>query len=161
MESQKENSQSTFQDAQKSLLRWIAVRDHTPKEIRQKMQDKFEVQVIEDVITWAGNKGLLPNDAASQILRSQEISENLGRKGKGQDFINKKLEALGLPVPHVNPELELEKARALVETKFSGIDLEDPTQKAKAFRFLMGRGFNPDTVQQVLKGMEDGFTHEF
>ena len=46
---------------------------------------------------------------------------------------------------------ELERARAVRERKFGALPA-DAAGRARQARFLMGRGFSPDTIRQVLRG---------
>lgn len=147
MESKKEN----FIRAQATLVRLLALRDHSPSELRKKMKRTHETEAVEQVLEWATDKGWLPNDEESYLVLAEKMSQGLHRRGKGMSYINKKLRSLGLPALKGNPELELEKAQALVETKFSTKDLNDFDIKSKAFRFLAGRGFSSETINQALK----------
>lgn len=147
MESKKEN----FIRAQATLVRLLALRDHSPVELRKKMKRTHEPEAVEQVLEWATDKGWLPNDEDSFKLLAEKMSQGLHRRGKGLAYINKKLRSIGLPTLKGDPLLELEKAQALVETRFSDKDLKDPIVKSKVFRFLMSRGFNSETINQALK----------
>ncbi len=46
---------------------------------------------------------------------------------------------------------ELERARAVRERKFGAVPA-DATGRARQARFLMGRGFSPDTIRRALRG---------
>lgn len=46
---------------------------------------------------------------------------------------------------------ELERARAVRERKFGAVPA-DASGRARQARFLMGRGFSPDTIRQALRG---------
>ena len=50
---------------------------------------------------------------------------------------------------------ELERARAVRERKFGAVPA-DATGRARQARFLMGRGFSPDTIRRALRGGDTG-----
>ncbi len=118
------------------------------------MESKKEA--VEDIITCATSKGWLPNDEISFQKMSGDVSEPLHRQGKVLLFINETLNHKGLPEVIVDPALELDKAQRLLETKFSKSELEEDAVKAKAWRFLAGRGFQPETIEQLIKGHNNG-----
>lgn len=139
-------------EAQKKIMDLLAIRDHSEKEVREKLALKYSEDICEKAMAWA----LKQSWFTSSDLLHNKIVENLNRKKKGQFAINKKLEDLGLEKVHIDPEIELEKALLSVETKFEkdmfeGLDYKS-TQKetARVLRFLISRGFDSDIAQKTL-----------
>ena len=140
----------TTDSARNQMMDILARRDHSEKELREKLNGKFPSDEVESAIEFAKSKGWIPESEEDQMRLSQKIADDLKRKGKGHEYINQYLEQKGLaPVPF-DPAEELEKARQLVENKFSDMKQMDQKQKAKAGRFLSARGFDLETVRKVI-----------
>lgn len=80
------------------------------------------------------------------------IKRRSGRKPIGRDKIRAELLARGAPEDLIeeclaagNPEDESDKARAALRGRFKG-----PIDRARAGRFLVGRGFAEETIATVL-----------
>lgn len=125
----------------------IARRDHSEKEIRTKLSDKGHTEAeIEDAIQSAkDNRWLLEPEVIAQ-----RMAKALHQRHKGQRAINHKLREKGLPPVSVDPELELEKALRLAETRWSKVKNPDRKARDKVGRFLLGRGFDPSIVRKVV-----------
>jgi len=136
--------------ARKRMMDLMAVRDHSELEIRAKLKDKFEPADIDAAVDYGRENGWLPDNETSQRALANKMAEFLHKKLKGIHYINHALEEKGLPPLDPDPERELEKARSLLETKFSDQDLRDRQAQAKAGRFLASRGFSMDVVRSVI-----------
>lgn len=143
----------TAAEAKKKLMDFVARRDHSEKELRQKLAQRCEPDVVESTIQWAREQNWL---ASPDKLKTQ-FSEQLSRRGKGIRKINQKLKDLGLPAVKADRENEIEKARKLVSTKwsasdFSGLDFKESQKlKARIMRYLITRGYESDVVSLILK----------
>lgn len=143
----------TLSEAKKKLMDLVARRDHTEKELKQKLSLRCEPETVEQVLSWAKTQNWL---ASPEKLKTQ-FAEQLNRRGKGIRKINQKLKELGLESVKSDKDTELEKARKLVSTKwssrdFKGLDYKEAQKlKAKIMRFLITRGFESDVVNLILK----------
>lgn len=138
----------------KKMMDYLARRNHTELELREKLKGRYEVDEIENAINHAKNKAWIAGSEEASMVESQEIAAALKSKGKGIHYINQYLSKKGLPEISSDSGEELEKARQLVENKFdSTADLspeESEKQKAKRARFLASRGFDEEIVRKVI-----------
>lgn len=140
--------------ARNKMMDLLARRDHSEKELRQKLKAKFTPEEIDQAIDYGKQGHWIPDTIETQSILSSKMADALHRKGKGIRFINGYLSEKGLPPVASNPEEELEKARALVDNKFSDLENLDrkelAKQKAKIGNFLMSRGFDMEVVRKVI-----------
>ncbi len=136
--------------ARNKMMDYLAHRDHSESELRLKLKDDFTAGEIDLAIEFAKEKGWVPNSEEDLRALSEKTAEVLKRKGKGQHYINQYLEEKGLAPVAVDSLEELEKARQLVENKFSDLSKMNEKEKAKAARFLASRGFDEETVRKVI-----------
>jgi len=136
--------------ARNQMMDYLAHRNHTETELRTKLQDKFPEDEIETAIQFGKDKGWIASSKEDLQALSEEVVAVLKRKGKGPLYINRYLEEKGLVPVSMDPAEELEKARELVENKYSDFKKMDRNEKAKVGRFLMSRGFDLETVRKVI-----------
>jgi regulatory protein len=154
--------------AQNKMMELFARRDHSEYELREKLKNAFlfalpeefedsraiiEASIlpaIEGAVALARERGWLKDDGELAI----KMAATLHERKKGIGYINHYLEAKGLPEVGADPDLELEKALALVKNKvsdLSGISSEEKTKtQARLARFLAARGFDSETVRKVI-----------
>jgi regulatory protein len=137
--------------ARNTMMDILARRNHTEKEMRDKLSGKFTSEEIDLAIEFGKIKGWFAASAADLQSRSEEMAAHLKSKGKGQVYINQYLEEKGLNPVKMDPEQELEKALELVENKFSDMENMDAKEKAKVGRFLVSRGFDIEIIRKVIK----------
>lgn len=143
----------TLLHAKKKIMDYVAKRDHSEKELRQKLKTYCEAEIIDQAIIWAKEQNWL---SAPEVLK-EKFADQLHRRGKGIRSINQKLKAKGLPSTKSDFETEISKARKLVFAKwsasdFNGLDFKEAQKlKAKIMRFLIARGFESDVVGHILK----------
>ncbi len=124
---------------EKNLLRMLARKDYSEKEISEKLSEKFSPTQVNAAIKWAQEQHWLKTP---QEL-SAKITEQLNLKLKGIEWIHQVLESKALPLLPASPELELEKARHLIKNK-------PETSPDKIMRFLNRHGFDMDTIGKVI-----------
>ncbi len=129
---------------------YLAQRDHSEKEIRKKLKDKFTAEEIDVAIDFGKEQGWIPNSPESAMVLAEKTAATLRRKGKGPLYIRQYLKEKGLPPVSSQPVEELEKARELAHNKFSDFESMDNKEKAKVGRFLISRGFSLETVRKVI-----------
>jgi len=131
----------------------LARREHSREELKRKLGgaetipgeldsllDEFERQ------GWLSEHRLA--DQAVVLARgrygSRRVLDHLRQKGVTGEPLVRAIDALKAQ--------ELESARAVWRKRF-GRPAADLAEKAKQARFLAARGFAPEAIQQVLKGM--------
>ncbi len=87
---------------------------------------------------------------APEVL-ARRLTESLHRKRKGALRIRQELKKRGLPAVAPDTETELEKGRALIDKLFPVTENLGLKEKQKAYRHLVNRGFEFDTIQKVLQ----------
>jgi len=140
--------------ARNKMMDLLARRDHSEKEIRQKLKIRFPVEEIDRAIEYGKKHKWLPDSVEDLQKLAEKIATVLQRRGKGRIYINQYLAKKGLPSVQMDAREELEKALSLVENKFSDLEGLDREQKAKKKekigRFLLARGFDMGTVRKVI-----------
>lgn len=129
---------------------YLSHRQHSEAELREKLAGKFSAEEIESAIQFGKEQAWIPNsDQAAQEL-AKKTAATLRRKGKGELYIHQYLDKLGLPLVHIDPTDEFEKAFALVRNKFSNLQSMADSEKAKAARFLASRGYDAEVIRKVI-----------
>lgn len=143
----------TLQQAKKKLMDLVARRDHSVKELRQKLSLRCDPETVEKTLQWAQEQHWL---APPERLQSQ-VSQQLARRGQGIRRINQKLKSLGLDSTVGNSDEELNRAQQLVRAKwsyenFKHLDFKEAQKlRAKIMRFLATRGYESSTISLILK----------
>nr|BFD58330.1 hypothetical protein CKG001_04370 [Bdellovibrio sp. CKG001]BFD61759.1 hypothetical protein BdHM001_04400 [Bdellovibrio sp. HM001]BFD65583.1 hypothetical protein HAGR004_06050 [Bdellovibrio sp. HAGR004] len=129
----------------------IARRDHSEKELRTKLREKFSDEddvgdIIDEAIEFAKDNRWLgdPLDLAHRL------ADMLHRRNKGIYYINNYLKEKGLPTIETDRALELEKALAIVKNKYDEDHSFSREEKARVGRLLASRGFDSETVRKVI-----------
>ncbi|MGE0763568.1 MAG: regulatory protein RecX [Bdellovibrionales bacterium] len=129
-----------------SITWYLARRDHSVHELRQKMRRRHSAEAIEWAIAEAKERRLLLDD---QQL-AQQWAKSLARKRRSQQYINGYLRRHKLPLVVLDKEDELAKCRSLLETKFGKSANFDREEQPKVVRFLRYRGFDGQTIKRVI-----------
>ena len=131
-----------------SLTRYIGARDHSEKELRTKLGQKYPEDLVEEMVALAYENNWM---ADPQEL-AQRTAENLMNKGKGPRYIANYLFEKGLPEITIDREEALKAAHEVAEMKFG--DLKELTydDKPKVQRFLQSRGFSHEVINTVIFG---------
>jgi regulatory protein len=137
-------------------MKYLVRREHSRAELHAKLLLKVTPDDnLDRVLDELAARGWLSDSrAAEQLVRMrrnrfgmQRIKYELRQKGIGEDLINDAL-------PQMR-DTELEAARSIWQKKF-GITPENAKEKAKQLRFMQSRGFMPDVIFKVLRGIDDG-----
>ncbi|WP_172683889.1 regulatory protein RecX [Desulfosarcina cetonica] len=137
-------------------LRMLTRRDHTEQELGVKLRQKgFSHAVVAHVLKRCRELGYL-NDARTAML----MADQLARRGYGPLRIRQTLTAKGLNdalieralAPWTDAAGQVQAARAQLEKRRVRLDREpDPWKRRQiAYRFLAGRGFPAEVIQQVM-----------
>lgn len=140
--------------ARNKMMDLLARRDHSEKDLRKKLKDRFTPEEIDQAIQYGKERQWIPDDETSLLTLAEKTAGAFHRKNKGILYINNYLKEKGLPSVDADPSLELEKALTLVKNKklnFAGLDRKDAEKvKAKLGRFLVARGFDMSVVRKVI-----------
>ncbi|WP_291515405.1 regulatory protein RecX [Bdellovibrio sp. ArHS] len=149
--SREKDPQKTRLAAKKKVMDLIARRDHSEKELRTKLREKFSDEdslgeIIDEAIDFAKDQNWIgdPADLAGRL------ADMLHRRNKGIHYINNYLREKGLPSVPTDRDLELEKALAIVKNKYDEDFQFSREEKARVGRFLAARGFDSETVRKVI-----------
>lgn len=153
---------SEFLLAKKRLLYYLGIRDFSKKELRRKLLKSYSLENVDLALHWAEENKWLPKE---EVI-AERLSTYLHQRKKGILSINKTLNEKGLPAVLTDEELEIKKARALVQRKVTSLrtrkkpaepkshsDFERAElkkQKDKCSRFLLSRGFSSTIVRKVV-----------
>ena len=127
--------------AQNKLMDYLARRDHSEKELREKLSRNFEFEEIDRAIQIAKDSGWM---ADPQEL-AEKVAKRLLEKGKGSFYIKNYLLQKGLPALEIDEELEIDRGRELVAPL-----IERGEDYAKKQRYLKNRGYSPGVIRKVL-----------
>lgn len=130
---------------------YLARRDHSEKELREKLSKKFSEDEIETAILYAkeNNWMIHPHEL------SEKVAASLGEKGKGIIYIQQYLNKKGLPSVTANYNYELTKAERLLESLMKKRKDEDAQKwREKTQRYLVNRGYDSSTIREVIKQID-------
>ncbi len=136
-------------------LRLLSMREYSRLELERRLQPfEEEPGTLATVLDELEAKGFI---SAQRVLESvvHRKSAKLGVLRLRQELQNK-----GLPAEAVQEAVgelhatEVERARAIWRKKF-GTAPTNSAERAKQMRFLAGRGFGGDTIQRVVRGVDE------
>jgi regulatory protein len=132
--------------ARNKIMDYLAQRDHSEKELRDKLARRYSPEEISEAIEGVRASGLLrePEELA------KAVAAQLARKKKSYRYIQEFLKKKGLPAVQKTGEEELEKARELLLLKFRKGPPFSYEEKPKVQRYLMYRGFDHETIRKVM-----------
>lgn len=135
--------------AKQKIMDLLARRNHSERELRQKLKNKFTQPEIDEAVAFAHENGWMskPSELA------ERVAAELGKKKKGVRFINHFLQQKGLPPVAKDADAELEKAKAILTAKLHLA--REPRklsreEQAKAHRLLANRGFDEETIRRAV-----------
>ena len=143
--------QNDSQVALNNLIRYLAIRDHSRLELRQKLSARFTPEAVDTAIRHAEAQGLL----TSEEEIADRLVESFRRRMKSPRYIQVQLEKRGLPERQLDEESELLAIRELLRRKFGEGGLPDARQP-EIIRFLKFRGFHDRAIKQVLNEERSG-----
>lgn len=148
-------------DAEAAAVRLLARRDHSRGELKTKLREReFEDEVIEEVLTVFEQRGWIDDKAFAErqamLLAEQEfgpvkIVQKLVLHGVPQSLARQSVDGLDLEQTWTSI------ATARIRKKF-GRSLSE-SDRAKAFRHLVQRGFTPTVARAVVFAKSGADTH--
>ena len=128
------------------LAGYLATRDHSEKELREKLSRKFNTNLVD----WALQEAHRQNWISPPEELSERVALMLHQKRKGINYIQKYLANKGLPLVKRQLELELRKCRSLLNNKFHEFEDFSFEDRAKAYKYLQYRGFDDETIKKAI-----------
>jgi SOS response regulatory protein OraA/RecX len=130
----------------RSLTRYVANRDHSEKELKAKLSQKYEPELVVDLLHYARVNGWMPDPQDMAERTAQRLKD----RGKGKIYIQAFLAEKGLPPVEFDGEDERRRAEALVTVRFGHLDEKSYQEKQKIAQFLQRRGFEPYICSSVV-----------
>lgn len=129
-----------------AAIRFLSRRDRLSEEVRRHLVSKGVAAAdVEEVVSYLQERKLLDDARTTQSL----ISRQSGKRAVGTERLRAELIELGAPENAIETELSGldDSARALeaLRGKF-----KSPVPRAKAARFLDGRGFGEEAIVSAL-----------
>ena len=126
--------------ADMKIMNYLARRDHSEAELRQKLARSYEREEIDAAIERAKESSWWPDP---EVLAERTVASLLGR-GKGAFYIRQYLSQKGLPPKEVPADVEFQAAIDMIERKFL---IEESPEKV--MRMLKNRGFRDGTIWKI------------
>lgn len=139
---------STKESILKKIADYLALRDHSPKEIQEKLalKENYDPEDIAAALQTAKEKKwFLPEDELAE-----RVAEGLAIKNKSPQYINNYLLEKGLPSIAISEDLETQAIERCLAKKFKDSKNLSPQDQQKALRLLASRGFKPELCYKVL-----------
>jgi SOS response regulatory protein OraA/RecX len=132
--------------AHDKVMDLLARRGYSEFELRQKLACDYTAEQITEAIEFARENGWMVDPAEL----SERVRGELNRKRKSHRYIQQFLQAKGLPKAAREPDDEVQKARALIESKLDKQAPFDYEDQKKIYRWLANRGFDDETIRKVM-----------
>ncbi|HOQ07505.1 MAG TPA: regulatory protein RecX [Clostridiales bacterium] len=143
-----------FQEAKSRAVRYLTLRIRTEKEVRDKLKSEgYDNECIARVIDELKAIGYINN----QLYAQKYVYDRSKLKPMSKRMLKLELLAKGIPEETADEVLadwkaeDADVAMSLVKRKFGKYDMKDEKIIRKAFMFLAHRGFNRDTIKEVLR----------
>jgi regulatory protein len=143
-----------FNEAKARAVRYLSLQIRTEKEVRDKLESEgYNRECISRVIDELKAIGYINNELYAQ----KYVYDRSKLSPMSKRMMKLKLMSKGIPEETADEVLadwkaeDTDVARNLVRKKFGKYDLKDEKIINKAYRFLAHRGFNRDTIREVLR----------
>ncbi len=152
-----QQSSFTLSDIRFSAMNFLALREHSVKELKEKLGRKFSSSELIDKAV----SGLVEQNLQSDERFCQAFVSMRQRQGKGSVVIKMELREKGV-APELIAQfvddadsLWFELVRDVWSRKFRGATPADARERAKQMRFLHSRGFASKHIQAVFVAASD------
>lgn len=143
---------ANYHKAQKYAFWLFARRNHSEKEIRDKLGKNYDNITVDAVIEKLKKLKLIDDEKFAK-----EWTEYRLRHNKSKNFIMRELNRKGIPRETASGILssleidETELAYDAIKNKLTRYKKLEPLKaKSKIFQFLAGKGFSYDTIESVI-----------
>jgi len=133
-------------------IRYLSYREHSEVEIRKKLQPHAQTEVeLDETIAKLIEKNFLSNTRFVEGLVTRK-SKGLGVNRLVQELRQHQIDKTTIAEQlHGLKQSEAQRAFEVWEKKFGQL-AQDPKDLAKQIRFLASRGFEQDTIYQIVRG---------
>lgn len=142
-------------DIRFNAMSLLAMREHSAKELKDKLERKFESpELVESAIAALIEQNLQSDERFTQAFVSMRQ-----RQGKGPLIIKMELREKGVLAELIaqfiddSDECWYELAYEVREKKYRGSAPADQRERAKQMRFLQSRGFSSRHIQAAFKSI--------
>lgn len=138
-----------YEAALTAALRRLQASDRYESEVRRALS-KYPSRTVDRVVAYLQENRLLDDERTTQMV----VEFNEGRRAIGVERLRATLEQRGAPDELIENAVaataqgDAERADLLLTTKFPTPVVQD---RAKAGRFLYGRGFTEETIEDALE----------
>jgi regulatory protein len=151
-----------YEKGLQKAYRLLAARARSERELRTKLKEKLDGPVIDRVVARLYELTYLDDEAfARQWARhlamdklsgNRRIEISLQGKGVGRDVCELVLAEIRQDIP------EREAVRQVIRKKLKGSKLQkqDGRGKRSLAQYLLGRGFTPDLIYEMIREAEEG-----
>lgn len=139
-----------LQKAVSRISFYLARRDYSEKELRERLGRSFEQLIVNQAIEKAQEYGWI----ADPVELAKRTYESLNQRKKGYNYIKLYLIKKGLPEVKIRWELELKMACTLLQSRIQTKPFQSYEDQQKLKRFLLQRGFLSETIQQAFEEVE-------
>jgi regulatory protein len=147
------DNQSDPAEARDRALRLLTRREHSARELKRKLEERgFDEAAADDAVSKLADGGLQSDGRyAEQMIRTRLA------QGYGPVRIEADLRQAGLNAEQIQDAMAAtdcdwtERAAHVHARKFRDVP-RTQAERARQYRFLMGRGYEPEQIRRVLKG---------
>src|SRR5690606_19619366 len=145
-----------LEQLRQQVIGWLARREHSRQEVRQKLVRRYGVRADLDT--------LLDQLEESGLLSDRRFAESLTRMRSGRGYgplrVRAELAAKGVGAAAVEQAMQeepdwLHLARSALHKKFGALPPADRESRARRYRFLAQRGFSAEQINAALSGSAD------
>lgn len=138
--------------AYNALLRMLTRRDHSEKELTDKLTRWYTTDAVQFAIAKAHELKLIKDE----IFLKKQFADHMHRRSRGVHAINRLMKQKGLSTYVADDEQELAKCQALLLKKFGAPSKLSAPDRVKAYRFLAYRGFDSETIGRAINIYQAG-----
>lgn len=132
---------------EKKMMDLLAKRDHTEKELRQKLETRFSAAAIEAAVSRAKKARLIPHSSEELQRFASKTAEAYLRQGKSPLWIEAKCESLGLPIPNTHDNEDLGGAIKAAQIFIRRKTRSGSYSKKELLSHLSKKGFKSGTLR--------------
>jgi regulatory protein len=145
------NKAYTAADVRKSAMDLLARREHSSYELSTKLERRFEGALISQEVQKLSNEGLQSDQRFAEAFIRSRVQKGHGPAKIRFDLSQRRVN--GVNVDQIFQDLDVnwyDQIEAVVLKKFGSMCFDDKSQRDKAVRFLMSRGFVSSDIFAVL-----------
>ena len=137
----------------KRALYYLKASDKTEREVRRKLRESFYPdELVDYALDFLKDYGFVDDSRYAENF----AEEKKGRASKRE--ILQKLRLKGIPreeieriAEGISDEDEYDICRRTLEKYTRGRDLEDPKERARAWRYLISKGYSHEAIEQAME----------